>query len=226
MQSLEKFLAFPIEMLPSVIIALLLALTVHEFSHAFVAYKFGDNTAKDQGRLTLNPAAHLDLLGTLMIFIAGFGWAKPVPVNYFVFRNKRLARVLVSLAGPLSNLLLAIITMGFWYGLYRYGIFTYMSEDNFLYISKSFNVIISLNIVLFIFNLLPIPPLDGYKVLEDLAPQQFRIKLVEWEQYGVFIFLLLVITPLGDYIFSPIFNTIRPLIFYSIQNIFILIFGL
>ncbi len=225
MEILERYLAFPIEQLPYIIVALIIAFTVHEFSHAYVAYKFGDPTAKKQGRLTLNPASHLDVFGTIMIFIAGFGWAKPVPVNYFYFKNRKLAGVLVSVAGPLSNLLVATIAMGIWFALYRFGAFTKLGDNLTLTISQFFNVLISLNVVLFIFNLLPIPPLDGYRVIEDIVPSEMRPKLIQWERYGIFFFLLVLITPIGDYIFPPIFNTIEPFIFQALTNMFALIFG-
>ncbi|HEY4553881.1 MAG TPA: site-2 protease family protein, partial [Bacillaceae bacterium] len=106
---MERILRFSLEEIPLVAAVLLIAFTVHEFAHAYTAYKFGDNTAKDQGRLTLNPMQHLDPLGTLLIFLVGFGWARPVPVNRYHFKNPRLAGIVVSLMGPLSNLALAII---------------------------------------------------------------------------------------------------------------------
>lgn len=211
--------------LPYLIFALLVAFTVHEFSHAYIAYRFGDSTAKNAGRLTLNPLVHLDLLGTLMIFLAGFGWAKPVPVNRFHFRNRKWAGVLVSVAGPLSNLLVAIIATGIWIALYKYDLYSSISYEVGLRIDQLFSVLINLNIILFIFNLLPFPPLDGYRIIEDLAPYHIRPKLVQWEQYGVFIFLLLAITPLGDYIFDPIFGILQPLITISIQDLFIGLFN-
>lgn len=106
---IERFLAYSLEELPYVIVSLLIAFTVHEFSHAYVAYKFGDPTAKNEGRVTLNPISHLDPIGTLLILIAGFGWARPVPVNRFHFKNPKLAGVLVSFAGPFSNLIVAFL---------------------------------------------------------------------------------------------------------------------
>ena len=115
-------LPFSLEEIPLVAAVLLIAFTVHEFSHAFTAYKLGDPTAKKQGRLTLNPMQHLDPLGTLLIFIVGFGWARPVPVNRFHFKNPRLGGILVSLMGPVSNFLLAVIGTGIFYLLIGTGV--------------------------------------------------------------------------------------------------------
>lgn len=224
METLQRFLHFPITQLPYIIIALLIAFTVHEYSHAYMAYKFGDPTAKNQGRLTLNPAAHLDIVGTIMIFLAGFGWAKPVPVNYFLLKNKRYAGVLISIAGPLSNLLVATVFMGIQYALIKIGIFNYLGENILLPLFNAFFMIISLNIILFIFNLLPIPPLDGYRIIEDLAPADIRPQLVRLEQYGIFIFLLLIITPIGDYVFDPLFSKFHPFILESLSAFFAFIF--
>src|SRR3954471_6992273 len=120
--SFSQFLAYPLEKIPYVAITLIIAFSVHEFAHAFTAWKFGDDTAKSQGRLTLNPMQHLDPIGTILIFIAGFGWARPVPVNRFFFKKPRLAGVLVSVAGPLSNLVLALIGFLAGYGLARTGL--------------------------------------------------------------------------------------------------------
>ncbi|MGX1191712.1 Zn-dependent protease [Metabacillus sp. SLBN-84] len=116
-----EFLAFELELIPYVVIVLAIAFSVHEFAHAYVAFKFGDPTAKNQGRLTLSPLKHLDPIGTILIFIAGFGWARPVPVNRFYFKKPRLAGILVSAAGPLSNLLVAFIGLALWYILLSTG---------------------------------------------------------------------------------------------------------
>ena len=162
----ERFLAFPLEKLPYVAITLIIAFSVHEFAHAFTAWKFGDATAKNQGRLTLNPMRHLDPIGTILIFIAGFGWARPVPVNRFFFKKPRLAGVAVSFAGPLSNLVLASLAYLLLYGMTAAGLMPVVP----LFVLEFFEMFIYLNVVLFIFNLLPLPPLDGYRIVEDLAP--------------------------------------------------------
>jgi Zn-dependent protease len=214
-ERMEGFLRFPLEQIPFVAISLIIAFTLHEFAHAYVAYKFGDPTAKNEGRLTLNPIAHLDPIGTLLIFIAGFGWARPVPVNRSYFKRPRLAGILVSIAGPLSNLLIAFFGILMWETLDKFNLIQALDVispkmDAFMY--DLFNMLVSLNVILFVFNLIPFPPLDGYRVLEDLAPDNIRAKMISIEPYGGFIFLFLIITPLGSYIFQPIFNVFVPFI--------------
>jgi Zn-dependent protease len=194
------------------IVTLLIAFTLHEFAHAYVAYKFGDPTAQNQGRLTLSPLKHLDPIGTIALFILGFGWAKPVPVNRFFFKNPRLAGVLVSLAGPVSNLLLAFMGFLIWFGLISIGVYENIPAHIEEHLYGFFNVFISINIALFVFNLLPFPPLDGYRVIEDLAPPSIRARLTQYEQYGIILFLILVITPLDQYTIYPIFNTVIPFV--------------
>jgi Zn-dependent protease len=206
------FLAFSLRDIPFVIITLVIAFSVHEFAHAYVAYKFGDPTAKNQGRLTLSPLVHLDPVGTIALFLLGFGWAKPVPVNRFFFKNPRLAGVLVSIAGPLSNLVLALLGFVVWFGLVPIGVFEMVPINIEEILDAFFNHFITINIALFVFNLLPFPPLDGYRVIEDLAPSSIRAKLTQYENYGSIIFLILVITPLDQYTITPIFNTVIPLV--------------
>lgn len=196
---MNQFLAFPLEYIPYVAITLIVAFTLHEFAHAFVAYKFGDEMAKKQGRLTLSPLSHLDPLGTILLLVVGFGWAKPVPVNRFFFKNPRLAGVLVSIAGPLSNLFLAFLGVLGWFLILRFA--GYIDP---LY--KFFNMFITINIVLFLFNLLPFPPLDGYRIVEDLVPNTVRAKMTQYESWGILLFLVLIITPLDRYIIAPIYD--------------------
>lgn len=217
------FLWYDLELIPYVVIVLAIAFTVHEFAHAYVAYKFGDPTAKNQGRLTLSPLAHLDPIGTLLIFIAGFGWAKPVPVNRFYFKNPRLAGVLVSVAGPLSNLVIAFIGLAVWYILLSTGALSSLSSGMAEGLHQFFNILILLNITLFIFNLFPFPPLDGYRIIEDLAPSRIRAKMTQFESYGMVVFLILVLTPLDKYTIQPAFSygtDIVMTVFESILNPF------
>jgi Zn-dependent protease len=173
---------------------ILVALTFHEYAHAFVANRLGDTTAKEQGRLTLNPLVHLDLLGTAMLFIASIGWAKPVPVNPFAFKNPKRDLLWVSLAGPGSNLLLAFI-----FGL-ACRILGVESLQNPGYgVAGIINFLVGygmvVNIVLAIFNILPIPPLDGSKILMGLVPQKYENHFAPLMRYGPT--LLIVIIAMG-----------------------------
>lgn len=170
--------------------SVLIGLTLHEFAHAYVADRLGDRTARAVGRLTLNPLVHIDLLGFILLFIAGFGWAKPVPVNPYNFKgNVREGMLLVSLAGPLANFLLACLAAG---------LLTVFREETM--IVAFLKTAIYINIVLAIFNLLPVPPLDGSKVLAGLLPgrQQWLTYL---EQYGVLVLLVLMVTgAIGEFL--------------------------
>lgn len=202
----SNFLAFPLHYLPFVAITLIAAFTVHEFSHAYVAWRFGDSTAKKKGRLTLNPIKHLDPFGTILIFLVGFGWARPVPVNRFFFKNPRRAGILVSFAGPFSNLALAFI--GFFLHVVLLKLpFIIGLPDSFLQsLILFFNIWVHLNLVLFLFNLMPFPPLDGFRIIQDLVSPDVRAKLTQYESYGVLIFLILIITPLDQYVIWPVLN--------------------
>ncbi|MGD6816488.1 site-2 protease family protein [Metabacillus sp. 84] len=218
---MDNFLAFPLEVLPYVIITLLVAFTVHEFAHAYVAYKFGDPTAKNEGRLTLSPLAHLDPFGTILILIAGFGWARPVPVNRFYFKNPRLAGVLVSVAGPLSNMVLAFIGTAVWSVLLVSGAVDSFSPNVAEALRSFFDIFVGLNVTLMLFNLLPLPPLDGYRIIEDLAPRTVRPRMAKLEPYGFIVFIILFVTPLDQYTVWPFLNVGSDLVmnlFYGILN--------
>lgn len=190
----------PLEQMVLMIPAIVLGLTCHEFAHGWTADRLGDHTARSQGRLTLNPVAHIDPIGLIMLFIAGFGWARPVPVNPFNLRGDRnQGMMLVSLAGPATNMLLAVL-----------GAFALRSVAGAIpYGERIIVYIIYINIVLAVFNLLPIPPLDGSKILAGLWPGSQRL-LFQLESYGTIILLLLLFTGiigkvLGLIIF-PIFH--------------------
>ena len=170
--------------------AILLALTFHEFAHGKAAYKLGDDTAKNEGRLTLNPISHLDLIGTAMLFFAGIGWAKPVPVNPYNFRNPRRDLLIVSAAGPAANLVLAFIS-----GL----IFRMMFSPEFQPLANTEGIIyymlymsVRINIVLAFFNLIPLPPLDGSKIMAGMLRGQAAYKYAQLERYGPIIFIAVI----------------------------------
>ncbi len=164
--------------------AVLIGLTFHEYAHAAAAYRLGDRTAKYQGRLTLNPAAHIDVMGLIMLYLFKFGWARPVPVNPYNFRgDRRRGMLLVSLAGPAANLIIAVVAA------ILLGAFLW----NIPYVNRITQIIIEINVVLAIFNLIPVPPLDGSKILAGLLPVS-QEWLYRFEQYGAIILILLVFT--------------------------------
>jgi Zn-dependent protease len=171
---------------------ILLALSFHEYAHAYIANKFGDDTAKQNGRLTLNPLAHLDPIGTIMIFLVHFGWAKPVPVNPHRLRNPKKDMLWISAAGPLANMILALIS-----GILLRFIFAIVGAINQhsiigLLIYAVF-MSLRINLALAIFNLLPIAPLDGSKILFGLLPVKHEGKIYFLERYGPFVLLGLII---------------------------------
>ena len=192
------FFGSSITSMAATLLAVLLAITLHELAHGYVAYCLGDNTAKAAGRLTLNPLAHLDPIGALMMLIAGFGWAKPVPINPFFFKgNRTTGMMLVSLAGPLVNLIVAYIA----YAVYvaGQGFYTVPFLNQFL------NYCIILNVFLAVFNLIPIPPLDGSKILAGFLPKQTAFKfLTTMERYGFVILMVLILFNITDMIIQPI----------------------
>lgn len=175
---------------PPFIISILIALTVHEVSHGLVALWLGDPTAKNEGRLTLNPLAHLDLLGTLMFLTVGFGWAKPVPVNPAYFRPVKRGMTLSALAGPASNLLLAVLTVVIAKIVLLLKIDTGIANDFFI---ELFQDMLFLNLGLMAFNLLPIAPLDGSKVLAMFIPYRYEEEYEVFLQRGPMILLTLLI---------------------------------
>lgn len=197
--------------------SLIIAITFHEFSHAYAAASLGDNTARAQGRLTLNPLAHLDLFGTILIFFAGFGWGKPTPVNPMFLRiGYRPGMAAVSLAGPVSNVIVAILfAIPLRSGLVESGGggFSIAGYSSDAILAFTFEQLVFWNLLLAVFNLLPIAPLDGFKVALGLLPRTAANSFAKLEPYGPGI--LLVIIALGflspnlrvfSMIISPILN--------------------
>jgi len=186
--------------------AILIALTFHEYAHGKMAFILGDPTARNQGRLTLNPLAHLDILGTLLLIVAGFGWAKPVQINPFYFQmDRRKGMMLVGLAGPVMNLVLAYLAAVLLQIFFRYHIGGSLATT-FL------NLLVGYNVVLGIFNLIPVPPLDGSRVLAGLLPPKGAAVVYQLENYGTIILLLLIATGIIGRIIGPIINLVLDLI--------------
>jgi Zn-dependent protease len=184
------------------VIAVVVAITVHEFSHAAVATLQGDSTPRSQGRLTLNPLSHLDLLGSFALILAGFGWGKPVQFSPFQLRNRRAGAALVGLAGPASNFVLAVLSAM----ALRFALDRGSSEFSLFLLDR----LVRLNVVLGVFNLLPIPPLDGSRLLSIFLPQRHQGIIYFLDRYGIFLLLALLLfasTPLTHF-FDAITNLI------------------
>ncbi len=189
----------------------LICITLHELSHGYVAYRLGDNTAKNMGRLTLNPIKHLDIVGLIMMIAFNFGWAKPVPVDMRNFKSPKRDMAITALAGPVSNVLICCVVL-FIYGLIFLPckIADTMFADSILTLVY---VTAYLSIAFAVFNIIPIPPLDGSKVLFSLMSDRSYMKLMRYERYGMIVLLLLVATnvlgnPLTvatDFVFEKLF---------------------
>lgn len=202
------------------LVVLLLAISAHEAGHAWMSYKFGDDTAYLLGRVTLNPVAHTDLIGTLLLPVINFivaaaggrpfllGWGKPTPVNPLRWRQKDLANVMVSIAGILANILLATIAFIVIKVLLNMGYFHAGSDGLQEPVALFLDRMLSMNISLAVFNLLPFPPLDGSKVLGSILPQSVQPALEMLEQYGFVILIVLLWTGFFGVIINPILNVV------------------
>jgi Zn-dependent protease len=205
-------------------VVLLLAISAHEAAHAWMSWKFGDDTARLLGRVTLNPVSHTDPIGTLLIPIVGFivsamggsffliGWGKPTPVNPLRWRNKDLANVMVSIAGILANILIATIAFIILKVLFRTGVYWTMSDSLQEPVGLFLEYLLLMNISLAVFNLLPFPPLDGSKVLETFLPESMQPVLATLEQYGYLILMVLMYMGFFGAIIRPIVRLVVSLL--------------
>ncbi|MDD4928361.1 MAG: site-2 protease family protein [Gallionella sp.] len=199
-------------------IPILFAITLHEAAHGYVARHFGDNTAYLQGRISLNPMRHIDPVGTILLpmltLILGgvlFGWAKPVPVNFSALRNPKKDMLWVALAGPASNLLMALG----WALLFRFA--SSFPENYFAEPAMSMALIgVKINVVLLVLNLLPLPPLDGGRVAVSLLPHREAYQLSRIEPYGMFILIFLAITPVLGWVLFPLVRLVENLLFIMV----------
>lgn len=186
------------------VVSVFLCLTIHETSHGLAAYALGDPTAKKEHRLSLNPLRHIDPLGLLMMFFVGFGWAKPVPVDMRYFKNPKSGMALTALAGPLSNFVLAIILLL----ICKYMAYTVAVTAFTLGLYQFLFITAFLSVGLGTFNLLPIPPLDGSKVLFSFLPDRMYLKLMYYERYGMILLLAMAFLGAGNGFLSMLMNMV------------------
>jgi Zn-dependent protease len=223
------------ELIPQLLIymvVLLFAISAHEAAHAWMSYKFGDDTARLLGRITLNPVAHTDPIGTLLIPIVGFilgniggpvaripliGWGKPTPVNPLRWRNKDVANVMVSLAGIMANLLIAIFAFVIIKTFLLTGWFVYIPQSIQEPVAILLQFSLTMNISLAVFNLLPFPPLDGSKVLETFLPASAGNALAMLEQHGFIILMILMYVGFFSAIISPVMSFVDYLLYLGVS---------
>lgn len=222
-----KYLGNPQELLSLLLTApgVLIAITFHEYAHAFVADKLGDDTPRRQGRLTLNPLAHLDPIGSIMLLFAGFGWGRPVEINPRNFNRKvsmSAGDAMVSIAGPIMNLLLAIVFSIVYCAIIKFAPTFAIGSQLGMIIMTIIQMTIIINIGLGIFNLIPLPPLDGSKVLKSFLPYNARAWMEQYEQIFYIIFIVLWVTNIAGMIISPIIGGV----YSGITNLIAGLFGL
>lgn len=200
------------------VVAAIISITIHEVSHGFAAYKCGDDTAKIYGRLSLNPLKHIDWIGALCLVVFKFGWAKPVPVNSFNFKNKKRDIIIVSLAGPVSNFILAFVSML---------LVSVLVVSNYpTQVLATFLItLVYLNIGLGVFNLIPIPPLDGSKILGEFLSGGAKYRYLGFERYGSLVLLLVfALRPLNN-IFSSVLGFLQGIVLSGYLKVIELILG-
>ena len=198
--------------------ALLLSLSIHEFAHAYTAYKLGDMSQKYRGRLTLDPLKHIDIVGFLCIMLCGFGWGKPVQIVDTNFKNRAKGNAIVAFAGPFSNILLAIFFAIVIKILSMTGVLGLMATNNIgIILIQMLSVTIYFYIVFAVFNMLPIPPFDGSKVLFYFLPRKYKNIMYTLEKYSLIILLILIITNVHYYIVGPIVNFLQYLLILFIN---------
>lgn len=201
----------------------LIAITFHEFAHGYAAYLLGDDTAKREGRLSLNPFAHLDPIGTLMLLVAGFGWGKPVhvnPRNYTRKMSMEKGEAIVSLAGPLMNFILAIIFTLIYCAIFKFASLSFMTSNVGTIVLLLISSTISVNIGLGVFNLIPLPPLDGSKILMHFLPYNARNWFINKQYIFYIVFLALWITGLSGLILQPLFQAVITGMEFIVSSIF------
>jgi len=224
------FLNHLLSLLPSLVLSvpiILFSLSLHELSHGYVAYRLGDPTAKREGRLSLNPLRHLDPIGALSMILFRFGWAKPVPVDCRYFKNPKRGMALVALAGPVANLLLAVLFGAFSAGIeVVYPVLTTAFgpiASYMLWLTYQFCIMAhTMNLYLAIFNLIPLPPLDGSRILFAFLPDRYYFKVMKYERVIQMVLLLLIYFGFADgflsSLVSPISNGIIEIFFLLFRN--------
>ena len=194
------------------LIAIVIALTVHEYAHAFVSYILGDKTVKQDGRLSLNPVNHLDPIGTLFIVFAGMGWAKPVQVNTLYYKDRKKGLIYTALAGPASNILLAFVSM-FILKLLAHLLGVGVVYGSMGLVGALLNSIIGISISLAVFNMIPIPPLDGFKVFQHILPRGYVNTMMQYQQYAALILVLAIrVVPFVDKAYFMLISTVYNLL--------------